>query len=41
MAPLARKSLILLRRDGADFLVTLGPPCLLTGRMLTGPKVTP
>ena len=37
----ARKLLILLKRNGADFLVAFGPPCLLAGRMMTGPKVMP
>jgi hypothetical protein len=41
VAPPARKLLILLKRNGADFLVAFGQRCLLTGRIMTGPKVMP
>lgn len=37
----SRKLLTLLKPNGADFLVAFGQACLLTGRMMTGPKVMP
>lgn len=41
MAPMIRKPLISLRRDGADFLAALAPPCLFTGLVTIGPEVMP
>jgi hypothetical protein len=41
VAPPARKLLILLKRNGADFLVAFGQPCLLAGFVMICPEVMP